>query len=311
MKVRAASVVVVLASLLGCGPLNIPGEPGHRGYRCEDDPFDRLVYSVTEMEMGPADEVAVGRRGEARALVHGGSADAERPAVEIGVWRRRIPTVDLEDLRCLADSDRFRMLPDHWGRIAPDARVQRVLLSRRGDVVEKAIGEAEDVDRRTTRVLRRLAQVFAFVRERPQSVARLTVSEATVVGPRRVAVTMMIQALGHAPVELQDPRTLVEGQTGFVKVITWADGGEEVEAPPVSVALAEASQTVVIGSQDRPWLHLRPPARLEFVVTADVPGTSTGRHWLRVRYRAEETGERAPRGPLAADVRLQPVAFDL
>jgi len=202
--------------------------------------FDRVEYTIATMEEAPQ-VLTVEADGKATCESHSNMYSLKDP--QIGTYQMTLAPAQVQELAAALSDPPFASLPDHWGKVAPAERYQRVRVVTGPKTEEKLLTARLPIDPRMQALLKLLDQITAKVKTHPLGTLEIKVTRAELKG-HSLRVAFSLSNTGTQPIIIRSPADLAMASDGGMEVQVWPDR-KDVRADEVKHIAVESLKSAL------------------------------------------------------------------
>jgi len=240
--------------------------------------FDRVEYTVATMEEAPQ-LLVVEANGKATLESHSNMYSLTDP--QIGTYQTTLAQDQMEELATALNQPPFGTLPDHWGKVAPAERYQRVRVVDGSKTQEKLVTARLPIDSHLQTVLKLLDQITAKVKTHPLGTLQIKITSAELKG-HSLRVAFTLSDSGSRPILIRSPADLSKAPDGNIAIQAWPDrkDARADEVKHIKVNAIESELPEAAGP-----LEIQPEASRPYNIVSEVDLERVP-YVVRVEYRS-------------------------
>ena len=240
--------------------------------------FDRVEYTIATMEEAPQ-VLVVEADGKATCESHSNMYSLADP--QIGTYQTTLAQDQMEELATALNQPPFGTLPDHWGKVAPAERYQRVRVVNGSKTQEKLVTARLPIDSHLQAVLELLDQITAKVKTHPLRTLQIKITRAELKG-HSLRVAFSLSNSGSRPIIIRSPADLLNAPDGGMPVQAWPDR-KDVRADEVKHIKVNAIESELPEATGP--LEIQPEASRPYDIVSEVD-LEKAPYVVRVEYRS-------------------------
>jgi|GEM_PF-2410827 len=276
----AAYAAITTAACSGCMP--------QKSVKKDASPpmdFETIEYLDSELPVAPQ-KLNIDRQGHARFESHTNWSSLDVP--EMGVYQTTLAETELQQLAATLTTPPFQSLPDHWGKVRPGDRTQRIRVTTNGTATEKLVGSSDPIDPGLKRVLDLLSRVAVAAKQQPLQVVRLDLQQANIgQDGATLSLTLSLTNIGTDPVAVRSPGHLVPEANGSLSITLWPNAPATQLKPEdqrIALVTSVRASAPPATASAAITLELAPGASAEYIAELALPSAAPGSTNVRLTY---------------------------